>query len=392
MDKVIKIANGRLVRRGGIAYGESVYIAGGEIAAVTDRPHHYDEEIDAQNCYVAPGFIDIHTHGAGGFDFMDGGTEPIIGAAAAHFAHGTTTLFPTTLACSTETLLSFLRDFRSVSSENLPGAAHMPGAHLEGPYFCQAQRGAQNPAYICNPNPDEYERILDVGEGLISRWSFAPELPGAVEFCKALVSRGIVPAIAHSEAVLEEVRRVYDEGCHLVTHLYSGMTGVVRKNAYRKLGVVESAFLLDNMHAELIADGHHLPPELLRLIYKIMGPERLILVTDSMRGAGQPDGPSMLGPQGESVPCIIEGGVAKLPDRSAFAGSVATADTLVRTMYKKVGIPLWISVMMLTENPARVMGLEKKGRLEPGCDADIVIFDEDIQIKRVIKSGTATTR
>lgn len=160
---------------------------------------------------------------------------------------------------------------------------------------------------------------------------------------------------------------------------------VTRRNAYRKLGAVETAFLCDNVTVEVIADGCHLPPELLKLIYKIKGASRIALVTDSMRGAGMPEGPSVLGPKNDGMDCIITNGVAMLPDMSAFAGSVATADRLVRTMYKLCGIPLTECIKMMCETPARVMNIKNRGKLLEGYSADIVLFDNNINIKRVIK-------
>ncbi|HHW02384.1 MAG TPA: amidohydrolase family protein [Thermoanaerobacterales bacterium] len=223
----------------------------------------------------------------------------------------------------------------------------------------------------------------------IIRWTVAPELPGALEMGRELKGRGILPSIGHSNAIYEEVQKAFENGYTHITHLYSGMSMVRRINAYRYAGVVESAFLIDEMTVEIIADGKHLPQSLLQLIYKIKGPDSICLITDSMRAAGMPDGEYILGSLEGGQKAIVEDGVAKLPDRSAFAGSVATTDRLVRTMFKIAGVPLLDAVKMMTATPARIIGADdRKGTLAPGKDADVVIFDEDINIKEVIVKGS----
>ena len=385
----IKIVNGRVVRDR-LCAGQSVYLKNGKILAVTGEELPFDRVVDAEGCFVAPGFIDLHVHGGGGADFMDGGVEPVVTAAAAHLAHGTTTLFPTTLASSFSVLRESLLDVRMAAALSAdpsgPRLPHIPGAHLEGPYFSPAQAGAQNPAYITPPVPADYGAILEEFGPFIRRWSYAPELPGADEFLDALNANGTVPAVGHSDAAYPDVKRACDRGCRLATHLYSGMSTITRRGGYRVPGVLESAYLLDEMDVELIADGCHLPAELLRLAVKVKGPHRVCLITDAMRGAGMPEGPSMLGRKSECTPCVIEDGVAKMTDRSGFAGSVATADRLVRTMVN-AGVSLTDAVTMMTATPARVMGLSRKGRLEPGFDADVVLFDEDVRIRQVLLSG-----
>lgn len=384
---MIKIQNGRVILEDSIASDLSVYIDGRHIVQVTAEDLPCDRVLDAEGAYVAPGFIDMHTHGGGGHDVMDGGSEAIVEATRLHQRHGTTALLPTTLACSTAVLRQFLDDIRRAMA-CCPGIL---GAHLEGPYFSLAQSGAQNPAYIKSPDKEEYLAIIREAGDVIRRWDFAPELPGSDEFCRALIAGGILPAIAHSDAVLEEVKSVYESGCRLLTHLYSGMSTITRRDGYRQLGVVESAYYYDDMNVEIIADGCHLPPDLLRLILKGKRADTICLVTDSMRGAGMPEGESFLGRKEECMPCIIEDGVAKLPDRSAFAGSVATADRLVRTMVQQAGVSIPAAVAMITANPAKVLGLQHKGALHPGFDADVVLFDEDIRIQQVFVMGEEIT-
>ncbi|WP_431215476.1 N-acetylglucosamine-6-phosphate deacetylase [Puia sp. P3] len=249
------------------------------------------------------------------------------------------------------------------------------------------QRGAQDPRYIRDPNPAEYGEILRRPH-LVRRWSAAPELPGALEFGRYAREKGVLVSWAHTDALYEEILEAWNNGYSLATHLYSAMTGVTRRNAFRYAGAVEAAFLIEDMDVEIIADGAHLPGPLLQLVYKIKGAARTALITDAMRAAGMPEGESMLGNIQNGLPVIVEDGVAKLLDRSAFAGSVATADRLVRTMVQVAGVPLVEAVRMITTTPAAILGLAgSKGALAPGYDADLVIFDENIRVRATIVNG-----
>ncbi len=383
---ITKISNGRILSPSGILAGHHLYIENNKILNVSKEDLPFDYEIDADNNYVSPGFIDVHVHGGGGYDFMDGGADPIIQAANFHLKTGTTSIMPTSLSCSTEVLTDFLADLRTAQhAKTLLGT--ILGAHLEGPYFAKSQAGAQNPQYITLPKPEEYQIILrDFGD-LICRWSFAPELEGSLAFCEALVANGVYPSVAHSEAIYDDVKAAYDKGCRTVTHLYSGMSTITRHNGYRKLGVTESAYLLDEMNVEIIADGKHLPPELLKMIVKCKDNKKICLVTDAMRAAGTGFTESFLGRKGEQTPCIIDDSVAKLPDLTSFAGSIATADRLVRTMVELADCNVETAVAMMTEAPARMFGLKSKGKLAKGYDADVIIFDAHINIKKVIAGG-----
>ena len=347
----------------------------------------YDDEIDVCGCYLSPGFIDIHTHGGGGYDFMDGTIDDIYGAVDAHMHHGTTSILPTSLTSTPESMLEFIKLFNEAELKR-EGLAEILGLHLEGPYFSYNERGAQDPRYLRNPLPDEYNRVLSSTDR-IRRWSFAVELPGSGAFLRVLREHGILASAAHTDADCQCIMDAYDSGVRLLTHFYSGMTGVHRRNAYRIAGAVEAGYLIDDMYVEIIADGSHLPKELLQLILKIKGPDRICLVTDSMRAAGMEDGEYYLGKNGEGVLCIKEDGVAKLPDRSAFAGSVATADMLVRNMIRLAGSSIPDAVRMMTLTPARLLGIDsRKGSVAEGKDADLVIFDDDINIKKVMVRGT----
>ena len=384
----IKIYNGRIITEDRILPRGTLLVTDDIISIITEDDISFDDaiEIDAKGNYISPGFIDIHVHGGGGYDFMDGTGEAFLKIAETHARYGTTAMFPTTLTSEKEDLLQILELYEQADKKNIHGAQFM-GMHLEGPYFALNQRGAQDAKYIRDPDPKEYKEILE-HSCYIKRWSAAPELTGAIEFGKYITSKGILAAVAHTDAIYEEVLEAFENGYTLTTHLYSAMSGVTRRNAFRYAGVIESAYILDKMDVEIIADGVHLPSPLLKLVYKIKGPHRTALITDAMRAAGMPEGESVLGNLKTGLKVIVEDGVAKLPDRTSFAGSVATADRLVRTMIKLADVPLLEAVRMITKTPARIMKIDnKKGSLATGKDADILIFDEDINIKMTMVKG-----
>lgn len=378
---MIKIKNGKVICD--TIREENVYIEKGKIYAVTCDTLPVDEEIDAGGLYISPGFIDTHVHGGGNHDFMDGGTEPVKEALKAHMKHGTTTILPTTLSESTEAIMATIVDVKKAltEDENLP---HVPGVHIEGPYFAPTQAGAQNPRYIVPPVVEDYTKIVETHGDFIIKYSFAPELPGADEFCRYITSKGIIASAGHTDCTYDDMKRMEKYGLTMVTHLYSAMSTIVRKGGFRILGAIESTYLMDNIYAEVIADGLHIPPELLLYIYRFKGPDKICLVTDALRGADMPEGSSILGSLKNGLPCIIEDGIAKMPDRSCFAGSIATTDRLVKVFYKKVGIPITDAVKMASTTPAIAHGFKNVGKIEKGYDADILFFDDDINIKKII--------
>ena len=381
---MLKIINGKIISGGEIKEG-ILYADGGKIVEISNVDKPADTVIDAEGKYVSPGFIDTHVHGAAGSDVMDATADAIRNMARTHARFGTTSICPTTAASTHKNLVDAVKAYLSVLPES--GRGGMPnliGMHLEGPNFSPAQAGAQDPDNIYPPRVEEYTEILDMANGNIAKWSFAPELVGSEEFCDELVRRGVLPCVGHSDATYDDVLRVYERGAKCLTHFYSGMSGITRKGGYRIPGVIESGYILDDMWIEIIGDGSHIPPILLKMICKLKGTDKIMLVTDAMRGTTEPDGPSILG---AGTPCIIEDGIAKMPDRTGFAGSVATADRLVRTLYKKAEVPLVQVIDMMSKNPATALGLKGKGALEAGFDADIVIFDDDVRIASVIIGG-----
>ncbi|QMW06037.1 N-acetylglucosamine-6-phosphate deacetylase [Spirosoma foliorum] len=383
----LKIVNGTILTPFRSIRGGTIVVEDCQIIGIHEGPVDVPEavELDAKGHFVAPGFIDIHVHGGGGFDFMDGTQEAFLKIAELHARYGTTAMVPTTLTAEKDDLLQTLDVYELAHRNNTQGAAFL-GMHLEGPYFALSQRGAQDPRYIRNPDPLEYEEIL-AHSSSIARWSAAPELDGAIRFGQRLREKGIIAAIAHTDALYDDVLLAYENGYSLVTHLYSAMSGVTRRNAFRYAGVIESAFLLD-LDVEIIGDGVHLPAPLLKLVYKIKGADRTALITDAMRAAGMPEGESTLGSLKNGLKVIVEDGVAKLPDRTAFAGSVATMNRLVRNMVQLADVPLLEAIRMASTTPARIMGVDQqKGSLAKGKDADIVFFDQDFTVNLTMIQG-----
>ena len=382
------IKGGTVISRGE-RFKADVLVADGKIVGVGQNltPSSDVKVLSAEGRLLSSGFIDLHTHGCGGADFMVGRVSDYATALATHANHGTTLLYPTTLSSTTESIAEALSNYQKALQSGLKGA-QMGGLHLEGPYFAYEMKGAQDPRYLRNPQPEEYMTLLDKYDGIIARWSLAPELEGAEDMAKELRRRGILVAMGHTNATFEECEKAFEAGFTHMTHFYSCMSTITRRNAYRYAGTVEFGYYCEGVTCELIGDGIHVPQSLLKLMFKIKGAERIALCTDSMRGAGMPDGVYKLGSLADGQDVVVEDGVAKLMDRSVFAGSVATMDRVVRTVQRLTARPLEEIVRSATEIPARIMGCaDKKGAIEVGKDADIVIFDEDVNICHTIIGG-----
>jgi len=390
------IYNVKLVEKNGITDGAAVLIRDGKIEYVSRDGAMIlpavDESYDGEGAYLSAGFIDIHVHGGGGHDFMDGTEEAFKGAMASHMAHGTTSIVPTTLTAEDEELREVFAVARRVKNsreaENLP---EILGLHLEGPYVEPSMAGAQDPKYIKVPSDLSWKGIVEASDGDLLIWTVAPELEGADEMAEALRDSGIIFSAGHSAAKYDDCVRAINAGYTMATHLYSSMSTIIRENGYRVPGLLEASLLHDEICAEVIADGLHLPPSLLKLIYKTKGGDRMVLVTDAMRGAGMPDGEYLLGSLKRGQLVSVFDGIAHMPDGISFAGSVATADRLVRVMTTMAGVPLNEVIAMITENPAREVGVaDHKGKVEAGYDADLVMFDGNINVKSVWCRGKKT--
>ena len=379
---VMRIKSDRIVTPDGLVSG-CVYFNEEQIIGVNLEDQAYEQEYDFGDQLVSPGFVDMHVHGGVGFDFCKDNAEGLAAAADFHLRHGTTTIVPTVCSVDYPSTCRSLENVRECVRRGL-SKANIFGVHLEGPYFSPKQCGAQNPDHITAPVPEEYTALVREYGDLVKRWSYAPELDADCAFTKYLAENHIVASMGHTDAIYDECKAAFEHGCRLVTHLYSCTSTVTRKGGFRRLGVIETAYLLDDMDVEIIADGKHLPPELIRLICKIKGDDRVSLITDAMNAAGVETKEAEIG----GVACIIEDGVAKLPDRSAFAGSVATADRLLRVCVQEAGIDLLSAIKMLTLNPARIIGVNA-GAIRAGARPDFVVLNDALQVKNVFVGGKA---
>lgn len=375
MKKVITdcniITDGRIISKSDIVT-ENGYITD----IVPEGSFAGDETVSLAGKYICAGFIDIHCHGGGGYEFVDGSEEAVIRAAETHYRHGTRVMFPTVSASDREITY---RALEAVEKSAGRCSVVIPGVHLEGPYLAPSMCGGQDISNLRKPDREEYTALFNRFGKLISRWTYAPEEDENFLFTEFLGEKGITASAGHTAAEYKDILGAYELGCRLITHLYSCTSTVTRSGGFRKLGVIESAFLIKDMFVEAIADGKHLPCELLKMIVDIKGTDRVCLITDALRPGG-------FGKEYEgrvfddcAVPFIIEDGVAKLPDRSAFAGSIATMDILLKTSVE-AGISLAESVRMMTETPARVMGLAEYGRIEKGYKALFTVFDKELNI------------
>lgn len=348
-----------------------VYVQNGKIYAVTKEELPCQKEIDLRTFFLAPGFIDLHCHGGDGFEFIDATPEAFARCCQIHYQHGTRILYPTFSASALPVLEKALAVFETEKDRQ---QMILPGAHLEGPYLSPQMCGAQDAGAVRAPIRQEYTSLVKRFGPLIKRWTYAPELDKNNTFVRFLTEHGIIPSMGHSAATYREVLSAFSAGCRLVTHLYSCTSTITRQSGFRKLGIIESAFLLNDMLVEAIGDGCHLPPELLKMIVQIKGCDHVCLVSDAIRFAGMNDCRGLT--SSGNVPYLIEDGVAKLADRSAFAGSIATADILLKQAVQ-AGIELNNAVNMLTAVPAKAMHLVEYGSIAPGKRAVFTVFDEN---------------
>lgn len=376
-----QIINGKILTPHGWVNGGSVLVEGTRIKEILNHSNvieGVDKVIDAKGDYVLPGGVEIHVHGGGGRDFMECTEDAFLTAVEAHRKHGTTSIFPTLSSSTVPMIREAAATCQKLMEDPMNGIL---GLHLEGPYFNPKMAGGQLPENIKTAKPEEYVPLVEEFS-CIKRWDAAPELEGSREFARYLRSKGIVASLAHTAAGWEDVSKGYEAGFNHATHFYNAMTGNHKEGEYKHEGTVESVYLIDGITVEMIADGIHVPPVMLRLIWKSKGVERTALITDALACAAS-DSNTAFDPR-----VIIEDGVCKLADRSAIAGSIATMDRLIKTAVEKAGIPLEDVARMASETPARIMGVyDRKGSLAPGKDADIMMFDKNLDLTGVVQMG-----
>lgn len=361
-------------------------VDGGKIVKIAKETAPGEAEIiDCGGLYLSPGFIDLHVHGGGGISAMCKDAEKITGMCRAHALHGTTSILPTTLAAPVKQLLEVTEHIKKAAE--ICGCSNILGVHFEGPYLSPESRGAQSADNILSPLKDDPQPLLDCWDK-VRIMGVAPEIEGAFELGEKLKAKGIVASVAHTKADYDTAISALDHGFSDVTHIYNACTSCFKRGIFRVAGVVEAALTDDRYTAQVIADLRHLPLGVLKLIYKCKGADKMYVITDGLEfsAAGLKEGEHCV--QANGVEAIFEDGVMKVADRSCLAGSAATMDSLVRNMYKAVGAPLTDAVKTASLTPAKVIGIDShKGSIKEGADADLLIFDDDINIKRVMVMG-----
>jgi N-acetylglucosamine-6-phosphate deacetylase len=381
------IINGRVIGPHGVLEHHCVVVEAGKIKQVAPTAQVLWPEdaqvIDARDSFVAPGFVDMHVHGALGHDAMNGSVEALAQIAKFHASRGTTAMTPTTTTDSTEKIGGALDAISKAMGHDF-GGAQILGAHVEGPYISQQRSGAQPAQFIRDPNPSEYAPWLD-REGLVTQMTLAPESPGALELIDALLEREILPSGGHTAANYEQVRAAVDRGlCH-ATHLFNCMSSAMKSGAFRLPGALETFLADERVMVELIADGKHVHPELMRLAVRAKGVDKVCLITDATAGAGLAEGAEFsIG----STRAVVRDGVGMIKDGSSLAGSVSTMIQMVKNMVELVGVSLTDAVRMASLNPARALGISgRKGSVELRKDADIVIFSSSFAVEKTLICG-----
>lgn len=377
-----QIYNGKILIPGGRwIKGGSVTVVDGRIDDIWNHSRlceHADRLIDAQGGYVLPGAIDLHVHGAGGHDFMEGTEEAFMTAVEVHRRHGTTSLFPT---LSSATVADIRRAAEVTARLMADPRTGVMGLHLEGPYFNPAMVGGQMPENIRPPRAEEYTELIEEYP-CIRRWDAAPEMPGADAFGSYVSNKGVVVGLGHTQADYNVVLQAYEHGYTLATHFYNAMTTSHKNGIYKHEGTVEAVYLMDGINVEVIGDGIHVPPMLMKLIHKFKTRGRMCLITDALSVTDAPDGHSF------DHRVVVKNGVCQLRDGSAIAGSCATMDRVIRTAVRKAEIPLEDVSRMVSETPGLIMGIyDRKGSICKRKDADIIIMDRHLNLTHVIQMG-----
>jgi N-acetylglucosamine-6-phosphate deacetylase len=372
--------NGRLIFSDEIRDGSEIVVHEGKIAAVRVRSAAADSEIiDLKGNYLAPGFIDMHIHGAVGRDTMEASAEAFQAICDYHASGGTTSLLLTTVTAPIPEIVRVLQTAKQLER----GLPQVIGVHVEGPFISKAKCGAQREEFIVEPNAESTNELLRFSD-VIKIVTLAPEIPGALDLIDRLSKNGIRISAGHSDANDDEARAALERGMRQVTHTFNCMSSAHRRGIYRVAGLLEFALSEPNILCELIADGHHVLPTLMKMLYRAKGADGICLVTDATAGAGLPnESRFMIGGR----ECAVRDGVCLLADGSALAGSAARMIDLVRTMVRQVGVPLHQAVKMATENPARALGLERKGRLASDTDADFVVLSAELAVTRTFSQG-----
>ncbi|MEY2598082.1 MAG: hypothetical protein RLZZ142_341 [Verrucomicrobiota bacterium] len=379
------LSNARLILPDRILPKASLRVLDERIVAIAPHlPAQPGEAVlDLAGRFLAPGFVDLHIHGALRRDTMEATPEAFAQIAQFHASGGTTALALTTIVAPAEAILAVLETAGRIDP-NRTGGARILGIHLEGPYFSPEKPGAHEPALIRNPLPEEYLAWLPYRER-ITQITLAPELPGALDCIDALSHAGIRISGGHSDAWDEHAAAAFAHGMRQVTHTYNCMSSARRRGPFRAAGLLEFAMGEPDILCELIADGFHVSPTLMRALYRAKGPDGIALVTDATGGAGLPVGERFSIGHIEGLVCE---GVAMTADGQSLCGSTARMNQLVRTMVDQVHVPLVEAVRMASLNPAKALGLEDQiGSLTEGTQADLVVLDDALEVQMTFVAG-----
>ncbi|MCY0867657.1 MAG: N-acetylglucosamine-6-phosphate deacetylase [Desulfurococcus sp.] len=384
MSKLV-LTNARVVTPFEEIYPGTVEVEGGVVRRVYAGRNPGGENLEGR--ILAPGFIDIHTHGIKGYDITNSALEGLVERveetlaelSRAYATHGVARFLPTTVTASRETLLTAARGVaRFIESQRsrIEGAL-VEGLHLEGPYLSRERAGAQNPEFLRPPSISELREYWEASKGSLKTITIAPELEGALEFIEYARSLGVYVSIGHTNASFEEAKAAIIAGANRATHLYNGMRPV----HHREPGVIVALLESPQVYLELICDFIHVSPRMIEFTIRHAGVERIVAVTDSIAATDLPDGRYTLG----GLEIIVEGGVSRLKD-GTLAGSTLTMDKALRNLVK-LGVPLKDAVRMLTYNPASAVGLRNTGAIIPGFSADLVVLDEDLNVESLYVQG-----
>lgn len=370
-------SNARLILPDGIRDGLELVVEEGKVAEIRERSGA--ESIDLAGSYLAPGFIDLHIHGALGRDTMEATPEAFQTICDYHAGGGTTSLLLTTVTAPISEIVNVLRAVRTAAGH----IGQIAGVHVEGPFISKTRPGAQRLEFICDPKSESMAELLNYAD-VIKVMTLAPELPGALDLIDRLRSGKIIASGGHSDASDVEARAGFEHGMRHVTHTFNAMSSARREGSHRVAGLLEFALSEPEIVCELIADGHHVSPTLMKMLYRAKGPRGICLVTDATAGAGLPSGKefSLFGRK-----CVVEGGVCLLADRSALAGSASRMIDLVRVLVNQVNVPLHEAVAMASANPAHALGWKAKGKLEAGADADFVVLSREMEVLQTFVAG-----
>lgn len=388
-NKRIIIINGTIITPFHLVSGKAIIVEKGRIKEIVNKEELCTtaltgaEVIKGKDKYIVPGYIDIHVHGGGGSDVMDGDYEAINQIAIAHSHFGTTSFLPTTMTMSKDKIIRSLRSICKAVKKGTEGAEIL-GIHMEGPYINPEKKGAQKEDDIKKISIEGFLEFNQASGNLIRLVTIAPEMPGAIGLIKYLYKQGIIASVGHTNATYVQTQAGIQAGLSHVTHTFNAM----RELHHREPGVVGAALTSPELTVEVIADGIHIHPVVLKILTKIKKGEEIVLITDAMRAAGLKEGTYDLG--GQEV--IVAKGQARLKD-GTLASSVLTMDKAVKNMVNKVGIQLPKAIQMASFNPARSIGIDdKKGSLEPGKDADIVILNKNLETELTIVAGKIVYR